>query len=67
MAIQAKYTPTAGLQQDLATGFMTGTLDLTADIVLTNTSKGEDAKTFTLAIEAAAANPAGPAPITPTL
>ena len=58
MAIQAKYTPTAGLQQDLATGFMTGTLDLTADIVLTNTSKGEDAKTFTLAIEAAAANPA---------
>tara|TARA_B100001057_G_scaffold496240_1_gene597183 strand:- start:3766 stop:4929 length:1164 start_codon:yes stop_codon:yes gene_type:complete len=57
MAIQAKYTPTAGLQQNLASGFQTGTLDLTADVTLTNTERGDDAKTFTLQVLADAANP----------
>jgi len=57
MAIQAKYTPTAGLQQNKVVGKMTGTLDLTADVVLTNTGFGEEAKTFTLEVIADAANP----------
>lgn len=61
MAIQAKYTTSKGLVDTVKEGFASGTLDITNDIVLTSTIKGDSRnnKTFQLQVEAAAGNAGG--------
>jgi hypothetical protein len=60
MAIQAKYTPEKGLHQNNVEGFASASLATIAPIALTSKVKGEvrNGQTFSLVIDAPAANPA---------